>query len=150
MKEFISDYYLWFKAFHLIAVITWMAGIFYLPRLFVYHSKTKVGSETSEMFKTMEQKLLRIIMNPAMIVVWVLGLSMLWVNSSLMSYGWMHAKLTAVVLMTVYHHALVRWWKNFRKDKRNHSEKFYRYANEVPTILLIAIVIMAIVQPVFV
>ncbi len=147
MQHFILDYYLWFKAVHLIAVISWMAGLLYLPRLFVYHTNTKVKSETSETFKIMERKLLRVIMNPAMIITWVIGALMLWANDSLLQQGWMHVKLTAVILMTGFHHALIKWRKEFDRDERKHSEKFFRMANEVPTVLLILIVIMVIVQP---
>lgn len=147
MQQFILDNYLWFKAVHLIAVMSWMAGLLYLPRLFVYHTSSKIKSEQSEIFKIMERKLLRLIMNPAMIITWLVGGLMLWANDILLQQGWMHAKLSAVILITVFHHALVRWRKELERDERKHSEKFFRIANEVPTFLMIAIVIFVIVQP---
>lgn len=147
MQDLMMNYYLWLKAIHLIAVISWMAGLLYLPRLFVYHADAAVGSELSETFKTMERKLLRYIMNPAMIVTWVFGLLMVYANPSVFQSGWMHAKLTAVVLITVYHHALALWRKKFLADANKRPAKFYRMMNEVPTVLMIAIVILVIVQP---
>lgn len=147
MQDFLITNYLWVKSLHLMAVISWMAGLFYLPRLFVYHADAERGSELSETFKIMERKLLRFIMNPAMIVTWLAGGAMLWADSSLMQQGWMHAKLTLVVLMTVYHHALGKWRKAFLADANTHSHKFYRKINEIPTILMIGIVILVIVKP---
>lgn len=147
MKEFIFAHYDAFKAFHLIAVISWMAGLLYLPRIFVYHADADKGSELSETFKIMERKLLRFIMNPAMVLVWVLGGLMLWANSDLLQQHWMHAKLTLVVLMTGFHHALSRWRKKFVKDQNTKSAKFYRRVNEIPTLLMIGIVILVIVKP---
>lgn len=147
MQQFILDYYLWFKAIHLIAVISWMAGLFYLPRLFVYHTASRIKSEQSETFKIMERKLLRVIMNPAMIITWIIGALMLWANDILLEQGWMHAKLTGVVLITGFHHALIKWRKELERDERKHSENFFRIANEIPTLLLIFIVIMVIVRP---
>lgn len=148
MNEFIFDNYLWIKAFHLIAVISWMAGMLYLPRLFVYHADAERGSELSETLKIMERKLLRIIINPAMAVTWVLGLMMLFANKGLMSDGvWMHVKLTAVVLLSAFHGYLARQRKVFLRDENKKSSKFYRKINEIPTILMILIVIMVIVRP---
>ena len=148
MTDFILDYYDWIKAFHLIAVISWMAGMLYLPRLFVYHADAEKGSELSETLKIMERKLLRIIINPAMIITWILGLSMLLANWGLMSSGgWMHVKLTAVVLLSGFHGYLARQRKVFLRDENKKSSKFYRKINEIPTILMIIIVIMVIVKP---
>lgn len=148
MQEFIMTHYDWFRALHLIAVMSWMAGLLYLPRIFVYHADAEKGSELSETFKIMERKLIRIIMNPAMIVVWIVGLSMLYANSGLLQgQGWMHAKLTAVVLMTGFHHALSAWRKKFLKDENKHPSKFYRRVNEIPTVLMIFIVVMVLVKP---
>lgn len=147
MQDFIGQYYLWFKAFHVISVIAWMAGLLYLPRLFVYHAEAGNGSELSETLKIMENRLLRIIMNPAMIITWVLGLLMIWGNPTLMSGGWMHLKLTLVVLLSVLHMVFAKWRKNFAADQNTRSAKFYRIANEGPTVLMIIIVIMAIVEP---
>ena len=148
MTDFISDYYDWIKAFHLVAVISWMAGMLYLPRLFVYHADAEKGSELSETLKIMERKLLRFIMNPAMIVTWVLGLSMLFANMGLMSSGgWMHLKLTAVVLLSAFHGYLAKQRKVFLRDENKKTSKFYRKINEIPTVLMILIVVMVIVKP---
>lgn len=148
MQDFLLQHYLWLKALHIIAVISWMAGIFYLPRLFVYHAEAEKGSELSETFKIMERKLLRIIMNPAMMLTWLFGGLMLWANPELMrGAGWLHAKLLLVVAMTVFHHALGRWRKAFLADNNTHSHKFYRKINEIPTLLMIAIVVLVVVRP---
>jgi len=147
MKEFILDHYNVFKALHLIAVISWMAGLLYLPRLFVYHADADKGSELSETLKIMERRLLRLIMNPAMVAVWVFGGLLLWANGDLLHLHWMHAKLTLVMLMTGFHHMLSRWRKLFVKDQNTKKAKFYRRINEVPTVLMIGIVILVIVKP---
>lgn len=148
MTDFILDYYDWIKAFHLVAVMSWMAGMLYLPRLFVYHADAEKGSELSETLKIMERKLLRIIINPAMTITWILGLAMLLANWGLMSSGgWMHVKLTAVLLLSGFHGYLARQRKVFLRDENKKSSKFYRKINEIPTILMIIIVIMVIVKP---
>ena len=147
MQDFLADHYLWIKSLHLIAVISWMAGIFYLPRLYVYHAEAEKGSELSETFKIMERKLLKIIMNPAMIAAWVLGLLMLHTNPDLMAQGWMHAKLTLVLLMSGFHGYLARTRKIFLRDENKKTHKFYRQINEIPTLLMMAIVILAVVKP---
>lgn len=147
MQDFLLDHYLWIKALHIIAVISWMAGIFYLPRLFVYHADAEKGSELSETLKIMERKLLRIIMNPAMIVTWLAGGCLIWANPALMTQGWMHGKLLLVVLMTAFHHALGRWRKRFLVDQNIQTHKFYRKVNEIPTVLMILIVIFVVVRP---
>ena len=147
MQDFIIGHYEWFRALHLIAVISWMAGLLYLPRLYVYHADAEKGSELSETFKIMERRLLRVIMNPAMITVWLLGLSMLHANSALLQSGWMHAKLTCVFLLTGFHMLLARWRRAFLTDANKHTARFYRKINEVPTVLMILIVIMVIVRP---
>jgi putative membrane protein len=138
--------YLWVKAFHVIAVISWMAGMLYLPRLFVYHCDAEVGSKQSETFKVMERKLLRIIINPAMILAWVLGLWLVWLGSW-HTAGWMHAKFALVILMSALHGFYVRLWRDFDADKARRSQKFYRIINEVPAVLMIVIVILVIVKP---
>jgi protoporphyrinogen IX oxidase len=138
--------YDWLKALHVIAVIAWMAGMLYLPRLFVYHAGAKPGSEMSETFKVMERRLLRAIINPAMIAAWILGLSLAWIGD-LWSEHWFHAKLFLVILMSTLHGYLSRWRRDFAKDANRHSAKFYRIINEVPTLLLIGIVILVIVKP---
>jgi len=137
---------LWIKAFHIMAVIAWMAGIFYLPRLYVYHAEAEPGGEASETFKVMEEKLLRIIMNPAMLVTWALGLLAAW-QSALWTEAWFIAKLVLVIAMTVFHMMLARWRKEFAADANTRSHKFYRIANEVPTLLMFAIVLLAVVRP---
>ena len=147
MADVLADMYLWIKALHVISVMAWMAGILYLPRLFVYHAEATKNSELSETFKVMERRLLRIIMNPAMILTWVFGGLMLWADPGLMQNVWMHIKVTFVILMTGYHHALVKWFKAFREDANTRPAKFYRIANEVPTLFLIIIVIMAVAEP---
>lgn len=147
MQEFFFDHYNVIKALHIISVISWMAGLLYLPRLFVYHAEAEKGSELSETLKIMERKLLRLIMNPAMIAAWLFGCAMLYANDALLSQPWIHAKLTLVVLMTVFHHLLSRWRKAFVKDENRHGHKFYRKVNEVPTALMIGIVFLAILKP---
>ncbi len=139
--------YLWIKALHVIAVISWMAGMLYLPRLFVYHCETDRGSDASERFKVMEKKLLRFIINPAMGVTWLAGLTMLYLNPALLSEPWMHAKLTFVVLLSAIHGFFARWMKAFQRDENQHTQKFYRMVNEGPTLLMVGIVIMVIVRP---
>ena len=149
MTEFLMENYLWLKAIHIIAVISWMAGLLYLPRLFVYHADAPIGSDKSETFKTMEFRLMRYIMAPASIVTWVFGGLMLYANwDGLMSgAGWMHAKLTLVILMTGLHHVFMKWRKQFAKDENKRPAKFYRIWNEAPTVLMIAIVILVVVKP---
>jgi putative membrane protein len=138
--------YDWLKALHIIAVIAWMAGMLYLPRLYVYHAGAKPGSELSETFKAMERRLLRAIINPAMIAAWAFGLSLAWLGDH-WGEGWFHAKLALLLLMQIIHACLARWRRDFANDANTHSAKFYRVVNEVPTLLLIGIVILAIVKP---
>jgi protoporphyrinogen IX oxidase len=138
--------YLWLKAFHVIAVIAWMAGMLYLPRLFVYHCAAAPGSPQSETFKVMERRLLRLIINPTMIVSWVLGLWLAW-EGSWWHAGWLHAKIALVVVMSAVHGLFARWVKDFAADRNTLSPRFYRMVNEVPTILMIAIVILVVVKP---
>ncbi len=137
--------YLWIKALHVISIISWMAGMFYLPRLFVYHSQVGPGSQ-SETFKTMERKLLRIIMIPAMLLSWITGLTLA-VEGGYFHAGWFHGKLLAVVLLTGVHFYDGMLVKAFAEDRNTHSQKFYRFYNETPTLLMIAIVILVIVKP---
>jgi putative membrane protein len=138
--------YPWLRALHIIAVIAWMAGLLYLPRLFVYHCDAPAGSPQSETFKVMERRLLRAIMNPAMIAVWVLGLLLAW-QGNVWSHGWFHAKLLLVALITVLHHLFAAYRKTFEADRNRHPARFYRMLNEVPTILMIGIVILVVVKP---
>jgi putative membrane protein len=138
--------YLWLKALHIIAAIAWMAGMLYLPRLFVYHCVAEVGSVQSETFKVMERRLLRAIINPAMIATWVLGLWLAWAGNFL-SAPWLHGKLVLVLAMSGVHGMLARWTKDFAADRNKHSQKFFRIMNEVPTLLMIGIVILVVVKP---
>lgn len=147
MQNFLFDNYLWLVAFHLISVMSWMAAMLYLPRLFVYHCDAAVGSEKSETFKVMERRLLRYILNPAMTLSWVFGCLMIYADTSLFSEGWFHVKLTCIILMTGLHHGYVRWFKAFREDSNVKSAKYFKIINEIPTVLMIIIVIMAIVRP---
>jgi putative membrane protein len=142
----LSMLYLWLKALHVIAVIAWMAGMLYLPRLFVYHCDAEIGSRQSETFKVMERRLLRAIINPAMVATWVLGLWLAY-ESGFFKAGWLHAKLALVIAMSAIHGFNVRWVRAFAEDRNVHSQKFYRAMNEIPTLLMIAIVILVIVKP---
>jgi len=138
--------YPWLKAFHVIAVIAWMAGMLYLPRLFVYHCDAPVGSSQSETFKVMERKLLRLIINPAMILTWVLGLWLAW-SSGWYRMHWLQAKFVLVLVLSGVHGLFARYVRYFAMDRNQHSKKFYRIINEIPTILMIGIVILVIVKP---
>ncbi|SFO37094.1 putative membrane protein [Cohaesibacter marisflavi] len=140
--------YEWTKALHIISVITWMAGIFYLPRLFVYHAMSEVGSEKSEIFKVMERKLLKGIMNPSLIASWIFGLWLafghgIWTADAI----WLHIKFLLVSLMTAYHMVCARYVRVFAADENRKDHVYYRYFNEVPTLLMVAIVILAVVKP---
>jgi putative membrane protein len=141
-----SYLYLWIKAVHVMAVISWMAGMLYLPRLFVYHCGAEAGSRQSETFKVMERRLLSGITNPAMVVSWALGLWMIY-NGGWISAHWLHLKLTLVVALSGFHGALARWTADFAADRNCHSERFYRIMNEVPAVLMIGIVIMVVIKP---
>jgi putative membrane protein len=138
--------YDWLKALHVIAVMSWMAGMLYLPRLYVYHAEAKPGSDMARTFALMERKLLRIIINPAMIAAWALGIWMAWLGD-LWGEGWFHAKLALLVAMQLTHAAFAKWRRQFAVDANRHSAKFYRFANEIPTLLMIGIVILAVVKP---
>jgi protoporphyrinogen IX oxidase len=137
---------LWLKALHIIAVIAWMAGLLYLPRLFVYHCQAKPGSEQAETFKLMEQRLLRRIMNPAMAVVWLTGPLLAWQLGAYRD-GWLIGKVVLVVLLTGYHHALGRWRRAFAAGRNRRPQRFYRIINEVPSLLMVAIVVLVVVKP---
>ena len=141
--------YFWLKALHIIAVIAWMAGMLYLPRLFVYHAGVAPGSEQSETFKVMERRLLRAIINPAMAATWILGLWIVWIMGWALfkQSGWLHAKLVLVIGMSALHGQFVRYWRDFEADRNQRSQKFYRVINEVVTILLVLIVILVVVKP---
>ena len=141
-----NSLYPWVKAVHVIAVIAWMAGMLYLPRLFVYHCEAEPGSKQSETFKVMERRLLRAIINPAMVATWVLGLWLAW-QGGWFAAPWLHAKLALVVVMSAVHGLFARWVKAFAADQNRHSQKFYRIINELPTLLMILIVLLAVVKP---
>ena len=138
--------YLWLKALHVIAVISWMAGLLYLPRLFVYHAVAPAGSEQSEIFKTMERRLLRFIMTPAMIATWIFGIVLV-LQGGWLAAGWFHAKIALVLVLTVMHGLMSHWQADFAHDRNRRSQKFFRIANEIPTLLMIVIVILATVKP---
>jgi putative membrane protein len=138
--------YRWLLAFHIIAIIAWMAGMLYLPRLFVYHCDAEPGSRQSETFKVMERRLLRAIINPAMVISWALGLWLAW-SGAWYASGWLQAKVVLVLMMSGLHGFLARWVREFAADQNRRSARFYRLINEVPTVLLIGIVILAVVKP---
>ena len=141
--------YPWTKSFHVIALIAWMAGIFYLPRLFVYHCGVPRGSAASERFKVMERRLLKQIMIPAMLFTWLFGILLVLTPGIVdwSGFNWWHVKFAGVLLMTGFQGAAGKWRRQFLEDRNTKPERFYRIANEVPTILLAVIVIMAIAKP---
>ena len=143
--------YRWILAFHIIAVIAWMAGMLYLPRLFVYHCTAEKGSVQSETFKLMERRLLRGIINPAMVATWALGLWLAWrvadSHDALLLPDWLWAKIVLVLAMSGMHGLLAHWQKDFAADNNRHSAKFYRIINEVPTVLMILIVLLVVLKP---
>ena len=147
MAGFLGESYLWVKALHIISVIAWMAGMLYLPRLYVYHAMAEPGSVQSETFKVMERRLLRAIINPAMIAAWILGLALA-AHAGLWADGWFHAKLALAFFgMGGMHSFYARWRRHFAADANRHSVRFYRAMNEVPTVLMILIVILVVVRP---
>ncbi len=147
MADWLLENYLWIKALHIIAVISFMAGMLYLPRLFIYHVDAPIGSPQSETFKVMERRLLRIIVNPAFCAALLFGGLMIWANPALFSEGWFHAKLGLLILMGGVHGVFSKWRRLFAEDRNTKSAKFFRVWNEVPTVLMIVIVILAVVKP---
>lgn len=145
MSEFITAYYDWFRAIHIMFVIFWMAGMLYLPRLYVYHSGAELGGELDQTLKLQEKRLLRIIINPAMIIAFITGLCLIVIKWG--TGGWLHVKLLAVFILFWFHGILAADRKKFERGERPRSEKFYRISNEVPALLTILIVIMAVVEP---
>ena len=137
---------IWIKALHILAVISWMAGMLYLPRLFVYHTGVARGSEASETFKVMERRLLKAIMNPAMIVTWASGLYIAYAFGYFTA-PWLHAKLGLVLLLSGFHGYLAGRVRAFAEDRNDKSQRFYRFINEVPTLLMIGIVVLVVVKP---
>ncbi|HEY4275631.1 MAG TPA: protoporphyrinogen oxidase HemJ [Rhizomicrobium sp.] len=146
VRDALVGYTNWILAAHIIAVITWMAGMLYLPRLFVYHTQTNPGSESSERFKVMERKLLRGIINPSMVAVWTLGPLLALVTGTYMDL-WLQIKVLLVIALSGIHGFLVRCWKDFAADRNTRSERFYRIINEVPAVLMVLIVILVVVKP---
>jgi putative membrane protein len=149
MTEFLKSIYLYLLSIHLICAFAWMAGMLYLPRLYVYHAEAGPGTPQSETFKIMERRLLRGIVNPAMIGTWIFGALMAFgahgVNFA--TDGWFHVKLTLVIILSTLHGLLARWRKDFEADRNRHSPRFYRIVNEVPALLLIGIVFMVVLKP---
>jgi putative membrane protein len=146
LRDTLSNYIPWLLALHILAVIAWMCGMLYLPRLFVYHTEAAPGSDSSERFKVMERKLLKGIMNPAMIAVWILGPLLAWLTGSYLD-TWLHIKFALVVIMSVAHMMDARFVKDFAADRNTHTARYYRIFNEVPAVLMVAIVILVTVQP---
>ncbi len=146
MGGFLGEAYLWMKALHILAVISWMAAFLYLPRLFVYHCQAEAGSKQSETFKVMERRLLRGIMTPSMIVAWATGLALM-LNIEAWEGGWFHGKALLVVILTVLHMVAARWRRAFAEDANTHSERYFRVMNEVPAVLMVGIVILVVVKP---
>jgi putative membrane protein len=145
---FLATAYPWVKALHIISVIAWMAGLLYLPRLFVYHAGVAVGSEASETFKVMEAKLLRFIMRPAMIATLIFGVLLTGIPGVVDRHaGWLPAKLVLVLGLFAAHGFMARWARAFSQDANKHPSRFFRLVNEVPTVLMIGIVILAVVKP---
>ncbi len=146
MVGFLGEAYLWVKALHIIAVIAWMAGMLYLPRIYVYHCEAEPGSAQSGTFKVMERRLLRAIINPAMIGAWILGL-MLVAHLDLWGEGWMHGKFALLVAMQLIHAAFARWRRHFAADANRHEARFYRIVNEAPAVLMIGVVLLVVLRP---
>ena len=148
MIELSDTTYLWIKTLHIISVIAWMAGLLYLPRLFVYHVDAEPGSELSETLKIMERRLLKLIMNPAMLASFFFGiLLLLGLGQAAWSAAWLHVKLLLVAGLLVAHMTMGRWRREFAEDRNTRPQKFYRIANEVPTVLMAGIVIFVVVRP---
>ena len=148
MSAWLGDAYPWIKSAHIISMVAWMAGLLYLPRLYVYHAMAPIGSDRSETFKIMEGRLQRGIMNPAMIATWAFGLVLAGTPGIVnWRWGWIWAKLALVVGLTVFHGALAQWGNAFGMDRNTHSVRFFRIVNELPTLALIGIVILVVVKP---
>jgi putative membrane protein len=146
LRNELSNYIPWILAFHLIAVIAWMSAMLYLPRLFVYHTQAQPGTESSERFKVMERRLLKGIMNPAMIAVWILGPLLAWLTGAYLD-TWLQIKFVLVIIMSGMHGLYVRCWRDFAEDRNMRSARFYKLINEVPAVLMVLIVILVKVQP---
>jgi putative membrane protein len=144
----LSDWYPWILSGHIISIIAWMAGMFYMPRLFAYHAEAEVGSDKSETFKIMERRLLRAIINPAMIAAWIFGI-LLVLTPGIVDWarGWPWVKATIVLAMSGLHGLLSRWRRQFASDRNIHTTRFYKLINEIPTVMMIVIVIMVVAKP---
>ncbi|MBX3506074.1 MAG: protoporphyrinogen oxidase HemJ [Parvibaculum sp.] len=147
LGDFLADYYIWIKALHIISVIFWIAGMAYLPRLFVYHAESEPGSETSELFKVMERRLLRGIINPSMAAAFLFGGLMLAINPALFLDHWMQVKLVLVLGLGAIHGEFSRWRKQFERDENRRPARFYRIVNELPLVLVVIIVLLAVPKP---
>ena len=148
MTEWLVGAYAWIKSIHIISMVAWMAGLLYLPRLYVYHAMAPVGSNRSTTFKVMERRLLRGIMNPAMVATWFFGLALAGTPGIVdWRMGWIWAKLALVAGLTVFHGLLTRWQNAFSADHNTHSARFFRAVNELPTLALIGIVLLVVVKP---
>ena len=146
VRNALADYIDWILALHIIAVIAWMSGMLYLPRLFVYHTQAKPGSEGSERFKVMERKLIKAIINPSMVAVWILGPALAWLTGAYLDV-WLQIKFVLVIVLSGIHGFLVSCWRDFEADRNTRSERFYRVLNEAPAVLMVLIVILAAVKP---
>jgi putative membrane protein len=148
LTRWLADSYAWIKSIHIISMVAWMAGLLYLPRLYVYHAMTPVGSDRSATFKVMERRLLRGIMNPAMVATWFFGLALAGTPGIVeWRMGWIWAKLALVAGLTAFHGLLTRWQNDFSADHNTHSTRFFRVVNELPTVALIGIVLLVVVKP---
>ena len=148
MAALLSEWYLVIRALHVISIIAWMAGMLYLPRLYVYHAGADAGSAQSETFKVMERRLLRAIMNPAMIAAWIFGLALMFTPGVVdWSAGWIYVKLGCVVGLSGVHGLFAAWRREFEADRNTRSGRFYRFVNEIPTVLMIVIVVMVVIKP---
>ncbi len=148
MQQALLPFYPWIKALHVIGIIAWMAGLLYLPRLFVYHCEATIGSREDQRFQLMERRLLRLIMNPAMIATYLLGSTLLWISPMVDWHaGWIYVKLALVAVLTWFHHAMGLWRKDFVAGRNQRPARFFRLMNEVPTLAMIVIVIMVVVKP---
>ena len=135
------------KALHIVSVVAWMAGLFYLPRLFVYHADAAAGSELSETFKVMERRLYRAIMGPAGVATWGFGIWLVWLVPDYLDQPWFQVKVAVVTLLTLLHHVMGRWRLAFAEDRNTHSGRYFRFANEIPTLCLLVIVFMVVLKP---
>jgi putative membrane protein len=145
--EFFTNHYLAFKACHIISIICWMSGLLYLPRLFVYHASVDPMSEMSQIFKTMERRLLKYIMTPALIFSFGFGFFLILSMDGVYKEGWLHLKVLIVLMLCGFHGFLVRCYKDFERGKNAHTPNFFKIINEIPTFLMIVIVVLVVIKP---